>query len=442
MDYRTYQQIRTYCCHDLRAYLDLPGYENVRKVHLALHGQIGLIKREKDLAESLHQCSDLTPRERAAAELLSVISNHWAITWQRLPEPPNGKEPAPPLEKWQADALVKQTCDAVKRYAAFLPESERAVLMEDCEAALEATSIKKGKAVSVIQTRAPLPDASTRAIVMGETYMPLVDLIQPYLKIKSHDILMSNILVTEDEIKKWEAYSDCGKPSEAKIRKDKLAELKNKLAELNEQWALLIPSEAEQAKWKAEGQVLSEKEIKERHDKEGRYTLEEAANLIEQKTSERAKDMLKKLMQAVGDEVLLVCEPRKKAPYKSKVVREFYEEAYWDDLNAWLKTNCPRVSYEFPKPDTTTGKGEAVPGTSSNGDEGLNKKPLQQQLFQEQEILRVIGELSYDPKKLPKRKQGKPGAKAEVRKMLSFSVKVFDKAWERLRANQDIQDAE
>jgi hypothetical protein len=71
-----------------------------------------------------------------------------------------------------------------------------------------------------------------------------------------------------------------------------------------------------------------------------------------------------------------------------------------------------------------------------------NKRPLPQQQFQEQEILRVILSLSHDPKKLPKREDNKPGIKAEVRQALTFSPKVFDKAWERLRANQDIQDAE
>ena len=138
MDYRTYQQIRTYCCHDLRAYLDLPGYDDMRKIYLRWHGQIGLVIREEQLAHSLHQCSDLPPRGRAPAELFAVISNHWIIAWPRSPEPPNGNEPAPPLEKVEADALERQTRDAVKRYAAFLPEPERAVLLEDCETALEA----------------------------------------------------------------------------------------------------------------------------------------------------------------------------------------------------------------------------------------------------------------------------------------------------------------
>lgn len=87
-------------------------------------------------------------------------------------------------------------------------------------------------------------------------------------------------------------------------------------------------------------------------------------------------------------------------------------------------------------PADTPAPGKAEAETDAKNS---NEKPLLQQLFQEQEILRVIGELSYDPKKLPKPEPGKPGVKAEVRQELNLSVKVFDKAWERLRANLDIQ---
>jgi hypothetical protein len=62
-------------------------------------------------------------------------------------------------------------------------------------------------------------------------------------------------------------------------------------------------------------------------------------------------------------------------------------------------------------------------------------RPQQQQRFQESEILRVITELGHTAKALPRFKQGKPGVKAAVREKLSFSVGVFDKAWERLAAN-------
>jgi len=84
----------------------------------------------------------------------------------------------------------------------------------------------------------------------------------------------------------------------------------------------------------------------------------------------------------------------------------------------------------------------AANGEAETDAKKSNKKPPLQQQFQEQEILRVIGELGIDPKKLPKIEPGKPGIKAKVRQALKFSAKVFDKAWERLRANQDIRSAE
>lgn len=58
--------------------------------------------------------------------------------------------------------------------------------------------------------------------------------------------------------------------------------------------------------------------------------------------------------------------------------------------------------------------------------------PLQRQRHQESEILRVLHDLGYDPKSLPKNEPGKKGVKADVRSRLIFPKGVFDKAWERL----------
>jgi len=73
-----------------------------------------------------------------------------------------------------------------------------------------------------------------------------------------------------------------------------------------------------------------------------------------------------------------------------------------------------------------------------------NKKtPIPRQRFQEEEILRVINELGFKPQELPKWEAGKPGVKARVRKVLvtsKFPIKVFDKAWERLRAEGNIKE--
>lgn len=65
--------------------------------------------------------------------------------------------------------------------------------------------------------------------------------------------------------------------------------------------------------------------------------------------------------------------------------------------------------------------------------------PLGRQRFQEAEILRVLRELGYDPMQLPRREAGKPGPKKDARAMLpKLTLKVFDKAWNRLRESGEI----
>lgn len=88
----------------------------------------------------------------------------------------------------------------------------------------------------------------------------------------------------------------------------------------------------------------------------GRYTLEEAANLLEKETGESAAPMLDKLKAAAKSGVLITHAPGKNARYTGKVVREFYEEAHAEDLNAWLDANEPRIAWRFPEP-----KPEAAP---------------------------------------------------------------------------------
>jgi hypothetical protein len=76
-------------------------------------------------------------------------------------------------------------------------------------------------------------------------------------------------------------------------------------------------------------------------------------------------------------------------------------------------------------------------------------KPLSRQRSQEAGILRVIEELGYSAKALPKQPPGMPGPKAAVRARLNLSIPsrqqwsttVFNKAWERLRTTGEIADA-
>jgi hypothetical protein len=75
-------------------------------------------------------------------------------------------------------------------------------------------------------------------------------------------------------------------------------------------------------------------------------------------------------------------------------------------------------------------------------------KHVPKQRLQESSILEWLRAEYRDPKTLPKPPQGKPGPKSAAwaalgeKKELFQSRGVFDKAWERLRASQSIQDAE
>jgi len=82
---------------------------------------------------------------------------------------------------------------------------------------------------------------------------------------------------------------------------------------------------------------------------------------------------------------------------------------------------------------------------------GGGPKPLSRQQYQENEILRVIAELRYDPKALPTPKPGAEGVKAQVRAKVMERDKqgvrryfqgstVFDKAWDRLRRQGAVRD--
>lgn len=92
-----------------------------------------------------------------------------------------------------------------------------------------------------------------------------------------------------------------------------------------------------------------QKGLKGRRDK-GRYWLEEAALAFSDGTGERAETMLEKLMEAVRNGLLPVYEPGRLLRYQPKTVRQYDDEALWQDLNGWLETNVPRISWRFPKP--------------------------------------------------------------------------------------------
>lgn len=129
MEYSTYQTIRGYCWQDLAQYLDKHDSNAVLALKVGIGNGTAEMAHEKDAAMLLYECKDLTPRERAAAHLLAVVSSHRAITWHRETKPPYGCVQAEPLEQLQAKALHEQTEKAVAEYVVHIPEREAAVLL-------------------------------------------------------------------------------------------------------------------------------------------------------------------------------------------------------------------------------------------------------------------------------------------------------------------------
>jgi hypothetical protein len=100
----------------------------------------------------------------------------------------------------------------------------------------------------------------------------------------------------------------------------------------------------------------------------GRYTLEEAAEHLSG-VGESYDAMLARLKESAGKEpgtkgALPMRNPGREAsivygdgPGRISRVREFYEHAYWDDLNHWLEENDRRIKYRFPNPARTSEDG-------------------------------------------------------------------------------------
>lgn len=74
-------------------------------------------------------------------------------------------------------------------------------------------------------------------------------------------------------------------------------------------------------------------------------------------------------------------------------------------------------------------------------------KPLQRSTAQEAAILRAVKAAGHDPQHLPPSPAGKPGVKAQIRKMLDkdplfLGSTVFEKAWERMRSRGELENDE
>jgi len=118
----------------------------------------------------------------------------------------------------------------------------------------------------------------------------------------------------------------------------------------------------------------------------GRYTLEEAAQFVENNSNANAKSIFAKLKESAQTGELTIHWPGSDEVYKPQPSEQLrmkpsgvrgLEEAYWNDLNAWLEKNEPRLDFKFPKPGAPAGKVEAVkPGITKgeviNAFEGLH----------------------------------------------------------------------
>lgn len=90
----------------------------------------------------------------------------------------------------------------------------------------------------------------------------------------------------------------------------------------------------------------------------GRYTLEEAASCLAESCGADMSSIVVKLIKSVHKGDLPTYRPgsKERLIYGSgegaiSIVRCFWEEVYWDDLNQWLKAEEKRLEYCFPKPE-------------------------------------------------------------------------------------------
>jgi hypothetical protein len=102
-------------------------------------------------------------------------------------------------------------------------------------------------------------------------------------------------------------------------------------------------------------------------DQDGRYSIEEAGMMLDSETNNGGRELL---MNAAAAGVLKVYAPGNNAQFPVDQIRAHrdYLEAYWDDLNLWLKVNAPRIQFDFPaqtgEPVTTTAE-PAVKGLTT-----------------------------------------------------------------------------
>ena len=166
----------------------------------------------------------------------------------------------------------------------------------------------------------------------------------------------------------------------------------------------------------------------------GRYKLWEAVQFIleGEKMAIDASSMLAKLEQGIKNGTLTCYSADHIDEWvytDGERVRPWYLECYWDDLNLWLDEREKRIMCRFPEPASGN-----IPSKMQTA-----RRPMSTELWRQEEILRVIRELSHDPLNLPPRDGNKPWIRSEVRRILNWpGTKPFDKAWQALRDSKRI----
>jgi hypothetical protein len=124
--------------------------------------------------------------------------------------------------------------------------------------------------------------------------------------------------------------------------------------------------DAKQIEYAEQGKRLFEQQLS-ASIKAGRYTLGQAADYIARNANADREGALKLLTESVTNGTLITYAPGLNNPYRGRVVRDFYEEVFWDDLNAWLVRNRFRLGWSFPDPGISETTAKPKPETATGG---------------------------------------------------------------------------
>jgi hypothetical protein len=206
------------------------------------------------------------------------------------------------------------------------------------------------------------------------------------------------------------------------IGRDPKTNVEQPFADEDRLWQLILPIE-EVATYLSRYGI--EVEIKQPPEVTGRYTLGKAAETIAKMANEVENTIYESLERAVLDGSLRVHPPDSKVNYQPNRVRYDWEEAYWDDLNKWLKVCHPRIEWSFPKP-TDHKKTLDFDNHTEKPIDGSKKSKIE-------ERAEIIGQAAKDkfddPLKIP------TGGKTELsdelceNKSKLFTPSTFDAAW-------------